>query len=94
MPIGGSLGASAPGLFFPCGRLGQGGFALLTQQGFHFLARNPRPGIIGGGLDAALEQFAAQTGIGFQLLMLAQAHEHGFGSRPSCWCNFPDGLRS
>ena len=49
-----SPGALAPGPLFPSGRFGQGDFSLFAQLRFHFLARNPRPGIIGGGLDAAL----------------------------------------
>ena len=51
-------------------------FAYLRHS---FFKRKGRPGIIGRRLDAALEQFAAQIGMGFQLLMLAQDHEHGFG---------------
>ena len=45
----------------------------------NFFERNPRPGIIGRRLYSALEQFLAQIGMGFQLLMLAQDYEHGFG---------------
>src|SRR5690606_23120094 len=70
---------ASTGSAFPIWPARAGGFALLTQQGFNFLARNTRPGIIGGGLHAALEQFPAQIGMGFQFLMFAQDHEHGFG---------------
>jgi len=64
------------GVAFP---IWQGGFEHVAQLRFHFLARNPRPGIIGRRLDAPLEQFPAQIGVRCQLLMLAQDHEHGFG---------------
>lgn len=56
-----------------------GGFGRLAQLRFQFLARNTLPWIIGGRLYAALEQFLAQIAMGFQFLMRAKDHEHGFG---------------
>ena len=74
-----SPGASAPGPLFPSGRFLPRFFAQLAQVLHHFFGRDAWAWIVDRCLYAALEQLAAQIGMGFQFLMLAQDHEHGFG---------------